>query len=253
MKSVKLNGKSIYRMTANAAYIINEKDIKFINGVGVAKVVMDLLVYDESAKEVCYCLVDEKFNEIMKEDKNNEAVLDLMCLPRNLNNVRCGENDFIVTVRDKYYPINKKFHHVKLIDNMPTMINDNLPEPEFTYNYETIICDNKLYDVKTSKYISRRYSTLTPIQPRFKNDFRYLVTDNIKVKSEDNDMSLEDVFRFIINENEEIISGIYSSLDLDWYTNLNSCDYEQIRKQREEELLTRLNNSNNIIKSLIKK
>ena len=54
---------------------------------------MDLLVYDESAKEVCYCLVDEKFNEIVKKiseiSSDNEVALHGI---GNLALLSCGDN-----------------------------------------------------------------------------------------------------------------------------------------------------------------
>ncbi len=333
MRSIKLKGKNLFRYTANSIEVINPEKLKFIDGIAVAKICISLLVDDENSSEIAYGLINENFEEVFytsnKLDSKSEAILDLMCLPRNLNISRFGSNDFIITVRDDYDPANKICHHVRLINKTPVMINNNLLSnnkdfpliihtsndnaiingdlydvhngkyvdkvnnvmqfptkkdsdikilkgipimqfsdldldnicdtivPKATYDNKIAIIENRLYDIENAKFTTRKYSNILPLKQKNNDDFKYLVYDKIILENMESEVNLynkklEDTLIFVIDKNDQILSGIYSQLDSDYFTDFDCNNYEGIREKRIEILKEKINKSNEISKTLKK-
>ena len=200
MDKLNLNEKTKLRPRV-VSFMIDEsnEDIKFENGIAAIKIRILALSFDENCTYSCAGIIDENFKEIFND--STEIGQNLMFL-------------------------NKNKELIRVENKIATYINKNLPVVTKTFNPEVFICDNQLYSAKLGKYITRKYTKIESLEPRFDGDYRYLVIDKIKSKTEEVNNpeietdSLNDTFIFEINENDEIISGIYSKLNLDWYTNL---------------------------------
>lgn len=249
MDKLDLNEKTKLRPRV-VSFMIDEsnEDIKFENGIAAIKIKILALSFDENCTYSCAGIIDQNFKEIFND--STEIGQNLMFLNKNKELIRVDAENFIsIREYNDYDGYHKYSNHIRIKDKIATYINKNLPVVTKTFNPEVFICDNQLYSAKLGKYITRKYTKIESLEPRFDGDYRYLVIDKIKSKTEEVNNpeietdSLNDTFIFEINENDEIISGIYSKLNLDWYTNLKigkNYTYDEIRDQRLEELNTSL-------------
>ena len=238
MKVIKLyEGYKQYRGNILHAYV-DEDYVEFENGLAVVKALFEAV--KEGTNQIyrykCYGVINEDFEEAFiggtPSDKNLSFILF------NDEILRCGPNDFLVRVRcggeHSSYIENR---HIRMIDGFLEVVDNNIPFYEKTYNREVIIVDNQLYNVVNQKFISRKYSSITPLP--YESEYTFLVEDKIKSLRPDcrgvptNDTTaVSDTLCFKINIEDELISPVYSKRWIEVIADSESdIDYDIIKTQ----------------------
>ncbi len=219
---------------------VDEKKVHFINGIAA----VHATVRGEYKTTTCSGIINEEYQEVFDDDYElyGDARRYLMFLGYNTKILRCGENDFIVTVRvsdDNYsYYVNR---HVRMEDRKATLINENIGEYHKT-NLENMLMigrkfnwyDKKLYNIMKGKYTCRGYDEISVIdgQPDY-FAVKKSITSVTKDSRKNEDLYLIDDLYFQIDQNGHIVSKIFSTRKLDFlgYGDKNIDDYPMYRKQ----------------------
>lgn len=224
---------------------VEEETLNFINDLSVAKV---KVTYSNQYSRNKFCIINKKYEEAFIYDNEKDSAKFLTLSNENMNIERVTENDFIVTsLHSNGSHCTKKISHIKIEDNIPKLINDDLYKTEVTKCPNIIISDGQLYDVKKGLFVSRKYHHIEELLSDNKYH-RFFVNDKLKI-----DNNFTEYLSFVIDINDRIISPIYSEIELDLYIEeIPKLEYEKIKEQRLLELNKKRTKSNEIIKKLRK-
>lgn len=120
--------------------LVDEEQVHFINGIAAVNVIaMDI---NRSDKYICSGIINEEYQEVIDDEDQYEKFVirrNLMLLEYNKNILRCGENDFIVTVHqgDEYFSCVNK--HIRIKNMKATIINENVGKYLKTNNENILI------------------------------------------------------------------------------------------------------------------
>lgn len=245
MKKIKLSEVE-YLRDRTCEVFVDEKEIKFINGVALVKGML-YGINRENHKRYsveCYGLINEKFKEVY--DDTTKGSRNLMFLSYNKLAVRIGENDFVVSVAKTDHDRSwYEYDHIRIIDNVPVIIK--------TFNFlssthtPSIFTDGHLlYDVEKAKVLTRYYPSIQPLPLVDVKNPTYFVT--FKVTSYEyingderfypinKDTGIVDFLSFTINSSDERISPIYSQLQHGYYDCSTDENFNQLVARRTLEL-----------------
>lgn len=232
-----------YLGSNNLVLNVDEEQVHFINGI--AAVNATVVGQNGRENETISGIINEAYQEVF-DDKSqcawSYAGRYLMFIPYNKNILRCGENDFIVTVRQGdenhwYYA----YKHIRIKDMKATLVNEDIGEC-FKTNDENILIiggvsnwhNKKLYNIAKGEHIDGHYDEISIIDG-YPN--RFAVKKYINSLTEDSskgeDLYLTDDLYFQIDQNGHIISKIFSKRKLEFldYGDTPIDDYPSYRKQ----------------------
>lgn len=231
-----------YLRNNNFIISIDEEQVHFINGI--ASVNATVIDKNGRKKEVISGIIDEEYQEVF-DDENSYGEFDarrnLMFLGYNTNILRCGENDFIVTVRqgDEYH-----FHyankHIRIKNMKANFINEDIGEYTKTNDENILIIggmfnehNKRLYNIAEGKHIGR-YTEISTIDG-YPNCFavKKHINSLTEESPRDESLYLTDDLYFQIDQNGHIISKIFSQRKLEFldYGDVDIDDYPLYCKQ----------------------
>lgn len=232
-----------YLRSNNLTINVDEEQVCFINGIAA----INAIVTGKNGKAdgIISGIINESYQEIF-DDENQYGDCDirrnLMFLGYNKNILRCGENDFIVTVRQgneyHWHDANK---HIRIKDMKAILINKDIGEYSRTNDENILIIggmfnrhNKKLYNITSGEYTNGSYDEISIIDG-YSN--RFVVKKHINSLTEDSsrdeDLYLTDDLYFQIDENGHIISKIFSQRKLGFldYGNTDIDNYPSYCKQ----------------------
>lgn len=223
---------------------VDEKSLAFINGLAVARV---KIIYANQYNCYKFCIINKDYEEAFTYNNENDSSKILTLSNNNIDIKRVTENDFIVTsLYSNGSHCTRKTSHIKIENNIPKLINDDFYNLQVTKCPNIIISNGQLYNVKTGNFVTRKYHYIEEMLNDKDEQNKFFVTDKLII-----DDNFADYLSFVINENDCIISPIYSEVKLDLYTKeISKLEYEQIRIQRISELKQKRDKSNQLIKTI---
>ena len=224
-----------YLRSNDLVMTVDEEKVHFINGIAAVNATVN--------NEKTYSgIINEEYQEVFdNEYRYGEARRYLMFLDYNTNIFRCGENDFIVTVRtgDKYH-FSDSYKHIRIKDMEATLINNGIGE-YFKTNLENILIigghrnwhDKGLYNVTKGEHICKGYDEISIIEGYPDRFFVKKRVTSLTEKSTDEDLYLTDDLYFQIDQNGHIISKIFSRRKMQYldYGDLNIDNYPMYCEQ----------------------
>lgn len=236
MKNITYHDRDYLRGN-NLIMVIDEERVHFINGIAA----VNALVVGRN--EMYSGLINEEYQEAF-DDKSQYGDINarkyLMFLRHNTNILRCGESDFIVTVRqgDEYHHSYAN-RHVRIKDMKATLINRDIGQYIKTNNENILITKSisspyrYLYNITKGEYVKDGYDEISIIES-YPNYFavKKHIDSLIEVSSKDEDLFLSDDLYFQIDQDGHIISRVYSQRKLEFlnYGDINIDNYPIYRK-----------------------
>lgn len=220
MKDITYHNRDYLRRN-NLVIQVDEEQVHFINGIAAVNATI------VGRKENISGIINEEYQEVFDDEiQYGESRRNLMFFEYNTKILRCGENDFIVTVRqgDEYHwhYANK---HIRIQDMKTTLINENIGGEYLKTNNENILIiekpfnwhDKKLYNIAKGEYIKGSYDEISIIDG-YPNCFavKKRINSLVEKSSKDEDLYLTDNLYFQIDQNGHIISKIFSQRKLEF-------------------------------------
>lgn len=230
-------------------------EIKFKNGIAIARVFIDGLRYGDKSQYVTYAIIKEVKSKDTDEVGDYELVDvddDYFKLPRYIEDITRVDNHFFFAIRTSkddegnftytahwqydYDPKTNTFVKIGKLDS----------EPIITKNEDIVIMGGcRLYSLSKKDYVSDSYSSIED-----NNGETFFVTDYISSK-EIEDEKINNLLMFDIDKNGKRISNVYSRNAGEPTKDELSTPYEEIKK-REIKKLNDLLDKENTYKLLLK-
>jgi len=245
MKTITYHDRKYLRKN-NLVMLVNEEEVHFINGIAA----VNAIVIDRNSEEktICSGIINEEYQEVFDdEDQYGNYLIrrNLMFLEYNTNILRCGENDFIVSVcrgnDDFSYTVNK---HIRIKDMKATLVNEDIGY-YFKKNNENILIidgmfnrhEKKLYNIAKGEFLKEAYDEIFIIEDN-PNCFtvKKRVNSLTEESSKNEDLYLSDDLYFQIDQDGNIISKVFSQRKLD-YLDYGDLDINQYPTYRKQELV----------------
>lgn len=233
-------------LIGDIAVYVDENDVQFINGIAAVNATAN--VGKRKTPQTYSGIIDENYNEVFDVDykKFGEACQNLMFIGYNSHITRCGENDFIVTVRqgDEYHT-HYAIKHIRLDGLKASFVNQDIGSYSKSNNENILIiggeikCNNSkmLYDVKKGQYVTEAFDEISVIEG---SDDRFAVKKRITSLTEDSpkgeDLYLVDDLYYQIDSTGAIVSKIFSKRKLD-YLDYDSKDVKEYLNYCKQELI----------------
>lgn len=211
-----------YLRSNNLVMNVDEEQVHFINGIAAVNATVHGF-RTKTGSEIYSGIINEEYQEVFDDEVQYGdigAIRHLMFLGYNTNILRCGENDFVVTVRqgDEYH-CRYAYKHIRIMDMKATLINEDIGEYIKTNDGNILITGGlfnqhgkKLYNVIQGKHIGSGYSKIDSID----GSNQFYVVKRVSSRTKENskgeeDLCLTDDLHFQIDSNGHIISRVLSS------------------------------------------
>ncbi len=258
MQSIAFDREGYYLRKGVQKIEIDETKVNFINGYGIVEAKVLCFEIESSfgtykpKMYIYFCegLINENFEEAFP-DKNKSSINQYFSFrEENKRIMRFGENNFIVETIQKNQGFSESsYTHIKIDNNKPTILKENIKDFSLTSLNNIVIINGQFYYVPSSKTIGPKFLILKE-DPNRPGEF--IVVDKI-VAPEENNTPISypniDVLTYRMNKDFQLISFPHSFME-EGPVYFKSTDCNQIRKEREMQLLEKRAKFKELVESL---
>ncbi len=213
MREIKIKGRK-YCENIDLVGKVDESTIDFIGDTALVEAkVCEKIMDKEIFRYKCWGLIDKDFNSVVFP---SGAASDLLSFGGYSKEAfRVGEEDFLIAVdRGNEYCSHRSWLHMKMIDGIPTVVVEDMGYIKRTDVEHLIISGGAVYDIKKGKHVTSRHNSIEVYPPNSDGEILFLIGDAVTVSKRPDGKPLKekvtDVLSFFKDENNEIVSGIYS-------------------------------------------